>query len=87
MTNHSKDVFMVYGASWCPFCAKANLLLEELGHKSYFFDAAEDEEYLSEIKNFFQSSTVPVISRISSTTGVCKVIGGYSDLREYFDEE
>ena len=86
MVNQGGSVFLVYGANWCPFCQKANDLLKHSGLESYFFDAADDTAYLSEIKTFFDSLTVPVISRIDSLTGVCTVIGGYTDLEVYLAE-
>lgn len=85
MANQDNSIFLVYGANWCPFCQKANKLLDHLNLKSYFFDAADDDVYLSEIKAFFDSLTVPVISRIDGSTGICTVVGGYTDLERYLE--
>ena len=86
MDDQSSAVYLIYGASWCPFCIKVCELLDKKGKKRYFFDAAEDPQFLQKIKDFYNSSTVPVVCRIDTPTGKCRLIGGCSDLEEFLGE-
>ena len=87
MGDQFAETYLVYGASWCPFCSRACELLNEKKKKSYFFDAADDPEFLQRIKDFYGSRTVPVVCRIDSSTGKCHIIGGCSDLELFLRED
>lgn len=78
--------YYVYGADWCPFCRKAIAILDDIGARSYFFNTADDEEYLREVKFFYKSKTIPVILRGNPETGNVVLIGGCSDLEEALNQ-
>ena len=85
--KHSENMYLVYGADWCPFCRDAVSLLQERGYQNKFFDASSDEAFLEDIKSFYASSTIPVILSINKKTGLCSLVGGFSDLKRTFLEK
>lgn len=84
--THSENMYLVYGANWCPFCRDAVSFLQDKGYENRFFDASSDEVFLEQIKSFYTSSTIPVILSIDKKTGLCSLIGGFSDLKKVFLE-
>ena len=85
--RHSENMYLVYGANWCPFCRDAVSLLKERGYQNRFFDASSDETFLGEIKSFYMSKTIPVILSVNKKTGLCSLIGGFSDLKKVLLEK
>ena len=79
--------YIVYGASWCNFCKKAIALLDLNGLEYHFLDAAEDRSLLKEIKDFYKSSTVPVIVSIDKQSGLVSKIGGFTDLERVLSKQ
>jgi len=78
--------YLVYGRQSCPYCRKAIDLLSEKDKESIFFDFSEDPEAIQEAKNFYDQSTVPIILENNRSSGHTKLIGGYTDLVEYFND-
>lgn len=68
----------------CPYCAKAQTLLNEKG-RAYTLDSIqlEDEGLLLEMKKKWNHSTVPMIWEIDQL-GKRTFIGGYTELVQYF---
>ena len=76
--------FRLYTKTACPYCQMAISLLAE--HKKDFECYALDKQpqLLTEIKSTYRWETVPVIVEI--TEGQEKLIGGYTDLKEYLNK-
>lgn len=79
--------YLVYGRRSCPFCVKAINLLESRGEENIFFDFSEDPESITEAKNFYKMETVPIIIQNNKIFGKTTLIGGYTDLVEYFNDQ
>ena len=79
--------YIVYGASWCNYCTNAVGLLRSEGLSFHFVDASTDKQFIEEIKEFYDSPTVPVIIEIDNTTGLVSKIGGFTDLRKVLKED
>ena len=76
-----KTSYLIYGRSSCPYCVKANHLLDFAGISYDFFDLEEDREFLEEAKVFYNHPTVPIVLRIDGETGIVNLIGGCDDLK------
>ena len=76
--------FRLYTKANCPYCQMAINLLSE--HKKEFECYALDRqpELLTEIQSTYKWNTVPVVVEI--TPGQEKIIGGFTDLKEYLDK-
>lgn len=79
--------YLVYGRRSCPFCVKAINLLESRSEENIFFDFSEDPESITEAKNFYKMETVPIIIQNNKIFGKTTLIGGYTDLVEYFNDQ
>ena len=75
--------YIVYGRNTCIFCKKALDLLKEEGKVNIFFDFSEDPEAIEDAKDFYGSETVPIILENDNESGQTKLIGGYTELKEY----
>ena len=78
--------YLVYGRRSCPFCLKAVNLLKSKGEESIFFDFSEDPESITEAKNFYKMETIPIIIQNNKLFGKTTLIGGYTELMEYFND-
>ena len=79
--------YLIYGRRTCPFCVKAVDFLESRGEENIFFDFSEDPESITEAKNFYNVKTVPIIIQNNKNFGKTTLIGGYTDLVEYFNDQ
>jgi glutaredoxin len=68
----------------CPFCIKTALLLRERREQFEFCDLDCSPDLLKEYKRYYNQSTVPIIILIDEEKGSRMVIGGFSDLVDYF---
>ena len=73
--------YIIYGTTWCGFCTKARDLLSAENLIFDFLDLTEDEEYIEEVKAFYNSKTIPVILEVASD-GRVSYVGGCSDLQD-----
>ena len=80
----TENRFFVYGRASCPFCVMACDFLAANQKEYIFFDHAGDEDFIEEVKNFYETKTVPVILINDLDVGATTKIGGYTDLLEYF---
>lgn len=80
------DNYIVYGRSTCPYCTDAVNLLESKQLSYDFFDHEQDREFLEQAKRFYNRSTVPIVLKIDSDTGIVKMIGGCDDLKGYLND-
>lgn len=78
--------YIVYGRRTCPYCVKAVDLLESRGEENIFFDFSEDPEAITDAKRFYKVDTVPIIIQNNKIFGKTTLIGGYSELEEFFDD-
>jgi glutaredoxin len=78
--------YFVYGKGACSFCKKAIDLLDEKEKESVFFDFSEDPEAIEDAKSFYDRTTVPIILENNRSSGRTTLIGGYSELVEYFND-
>ena len=78
----SKDTFLTYGRSSCPFCTRAHQLLKQASVECLFFDLEKDRRFLEEAKNFYGYETVPIILRLCYKSGIANFVGGCDDLEE-----
>tara|TARA_Y100001970_G_scaffold52693_2_gene66629 strand:- start:4958 stop:5224 length:267 start_codon:yes stop_codon:yes gene_type:complete len=85
MVEKTKKHFTVYVKSKCPFCVKAREALWEKGvdHTIHIMD--NNSEGLDNLKEFYEHPTVPII--FLEKSGREKLIGGYTDLKAYFEQE
>jgi len=70
----------------CPFCVNARdeLFRQRANHTIYIVD--DNPEELDRVKEKWNHKTVPIIVRSEDAIdGPAMLIGGYSDLKEYFD--
>jgi glutaredoxin len=80
------DHFTMWIKKECPFCVKAREELFDRGvnHTIYIMDERLDE--LESVKEKWSHKTVPIVVRSASAKeGPAMLIGGYTDLKEYFD--
>lgn len=79
--------WVIYGIEHCPYCVKAKELLKNQKIKYLYFDVQKapfngKEEYKKLMKDHLQEhKTFPAVFHKG------KLLGGYSDLYNYFDEE
>jgi len=78
--------YIVYGRRTCPYCVKAVDLLESRGEENIFFDFSEDPEAITDAKRFYKVDTVPIIIQNNKIFGKTTLIGGYSELEEFFND-
>ncbi len=78
--------YIVYVRDNCPFCVKAEELLnaKNLNYKIVNF-SADQTQLLSEIKDAYGWTTVPMIFRREKNE--IEFIGGYTDLEKILDNE
>ena len=78
--------YIVYVRDNCPFCVKAEELLniKNLNYKIVNF-SDDQTELLSEIKDAYSWPTVPMIFRREKNE--IEFIGGYTDLEKILDNE
>ena len=75
----NSEIYTVYSKKNCSFCVRAVHLIENQGLKVQLKKIDEVKEYLLEMKTVAPSMrTMPVILKGNN------LIGGYSDLVEYF---
>lgn len=80
------NTFLVYGRSSCDYCTRAVDLLEFAGLENYFFDLENDREFLEEAKSTYKHKTVPIVLTIDGETGLTRLIGGYTELKEFLND-
>ena len=71
--------FKVYAKVTCGFCAKALVLMDEMGfdHSLTLLDKAPD--YYEDLKRDYEHETVPMIVKVARPSGEEEFIGGYDD--------
>ncbi len=73
--------FRLYTKKDCPYCHMAIRLLTEKEKEFECYALDAQPQLLQEIKNTYRWETVPVVIEI--TPGQEKLIGGFTDLKEY----
>ena len=76
------DRFIIIGRSSCHFCIHAVDYCIAKRAKYIFLDYSESSHILEEYKEFYGQKTVPIILSNNISSGLVKVIGGYTDLLE-----
>ncbi|MGQ9425271.1 glutaredoxin 3 [Gilvimarinus sp. F26214L] len=71
----------VYSSNWCGFCRAAKALLKERGLEFHEIDVTADPNRKMEMMERSGRRTVPQIFFGDEH------IGGYTDLRDYFEEQ
>ena len=79
------DRFLVYGRRSCPYCKRAEELLQAQGRQYIFFDE-ENRDELEKIKLFHNHKTVPIILTNNLSTGIVRLVGGFTELKELIDD-
>lgn len=85
--NNLKEYFMVLAWDECPFCIKAKALLLERGYEFEYIVLDHAPSLLKNYKSIYDNETVPIIVYHNIEDSYEKVIGGYTDLVKYFEEE
>ena len=87
-----EDYFALYVVDKCPFCVNAIELLEESGHAFTVTNLEKNINLLDKIKEENSWKTVPIVKLVTheeckcgSTLSKGKLIGGYTELKEYLD--
>lgn len=70
----------------CPFCVKAKELLIEKVEQFEYCSVDESQELLKYYKTIYNHNTVPIIIMKEQDVDD-RLIGGYSELVEFFKEE
>ena len=77
--------YVIFGKKQCPYCVKAEALLEERGEKIKVVNFEPDQDVvLQEIKNAYEWPTVPMIFEVNDSAAI-NFIGGYTDLVNHFN--
>lgn len=71
----------------CPFCKKAISLLKERNEKFGVLVLDNDQEYLNRLKAHYNWKTVPIITALTKDSAQEILIGGCSDLENYFNSK
>ena len=80
MINH----FHIYATSTCPFCVEAINILNDSGYEYVLTMLDKCAEYRNQLKKKWKWDTVPIIV-IRDINGQECLVGGCSDLKEYFE--
>ena len=80
MTNH----FHIYATGTCPFCIEAIKILENSGHEYVLTMLDKSPEFRNQLKKKWKWDTVPIIL-VRDINGQECLVGGCSDLKEYFE--
>ena len=78
--------YVMYIKKTCPFCVKAQRFLQEQKKDFKIVDFEENDNVLQNIKEAYNWSTVPMIFELEDQEHNIKLIGGYTDLLEYFQQ-
>ena len=81
-----KSHFFLWIKKHCPFCQMATGLLTDNEIPYTVYEISENLDLLSEVQNRFDWKTVPVVLE-QKPDGDRKFIGGFTDLKEYLNEE
>ena len=76
--------YIIYGKSSCPFCVMATELLNSEGKEYDFVDLQDKVSILSEVKEYYKHSTVPIVIR-GDLEDRWVFIGGYTELRSFIE--
>ena len=75
--------FHIFATSTCPFCVEAIKILEDSGHEYVLTMLDKCPEYRNQLKKKWKWDTVPIVI-IRDVNGDEELVGGCSDLKEYF---
>tara|TARA_Y100000114_G_C11723338_1_gene309648 strand:+ start:637 stop:885 length:249 start_codon:yes stop_codon:yes gene_type:complete len=78
----SRQRFIIFGRSSCPFCAMAEDFLSCNDKQFLFLDYENSQHILEDYKEFYKQKTVPIIISNDLDSGLVKKVGGYTDLLE-----
>lgn len=76
--------FQIYAWTDCPFCSSACSMLSERGEQFMFSCLDNSEQLLNYYKTKYNWETVPLIILRHTDSDEEMLIGGFSDLQEYF---
>ncbi len=79
--------YQIYAWTDCPFCENAKQLLIEKNEQFMFCCLDQSDALLVFLKSKYEWETVPMILEKHTDSNDEKLIGGYTDLVEYFNEE
>tara|TARA_Y100001970_G_scaffold291313_1_gene427970 strand:+ start:773 stop:1027 length:255 start_codon:yes stop_codon:yes gene_type:complete len=79
--------FEIYAWTDCPYCTNAKELLIEKQHQFMFCCLDQSDILLAHIKTKWDWQTVPLILEKHTTNNEVKLIGGFSDLVKYLEDE
>ena len=78
--------YVLFVKTSCPFCVRAQEILEEQNLEFNLINFEEDQRsILEEIKAAYEWPTVPMIFQVKDDA-VIKFIGGFTDLENHLDE-
>ena len=80
MTNH----FHIYATGTCQFCIEAIKILENSGYEYVLTMLDKSPEFRNQLKKKWKWDTVPIIL-VRDINGQECLVGGCSDLKEYFE--
>ena len=80
------NYYQVIGFAGCPWCQRANSLLlqEKIPFVASWIENSPD--LLQSFKTSYNMSTVPIVLKLNTEGTAFKIIGGYTDLKQYIDE-
>tara|TARA_R100001082_G_scaffold74992_1_gene43356 strand:- start:835 stop:1080 length:246 start_codon:yes stop_codon:yes gene_type:complete len=79
--------YVLFAKESCPFCVKAEHLLQKQEKEYKLVNFEKDQEsVLQEIKEAYKWPTVPMIFKVGDDK-LITFVGGYTDLIEHFEGE
>lgn len=79
--------FMIIAWGECPFCVKAKALVLERGFECEYIVLDHAPSLLENYKKSYNMKTVPIVICHDTETQHERIIGGYTDLVKFFEEE
>ena len=79
--------FKVYAKVTCDWCAKALILMDEMGfdHSLTLIDKAQD--YYEDLKNKYEHQSVPMVVKVNKVSREEEFIGGCDDFVAWLKSE
>jgi glutaredoxin len=76
--------YHIFANTVCPFCVRAINLLNESETEYVLTLIDNSPNYLENLKKEHEWETIPIIFECNNDTKEKKLIGGYTDLMDYF---
>ena len=79
------EYFMIIAWGECPFCVQAKAMILDKGFECEYIVLDHAPTLLKNYKSAYDMKTVPIVIYHNTKDNYEKVIGGYTDLVEFFN--